>query len=73
MRSTGQDEWEVYKLVTTARTQFQRHRFVPASTVTSLSTFGNLLPATSELHSTGYAMFTGVSGFTETIASLTLD
>ena len=53
--------------------RFQSHRLVPLSTVKSLSTFGNLLPATAELHPPGYAMFTGASGFTKTEDSLTLE
>ena len=69
----GQDEWEVYKLVPTSRTRFQHHRFFPFSTVKSLSTFGNLLPATSEIHPIGYALFPGALGFMETQASLTLE
>ena len=73
IRSTGQEEWEVYNMVPTARMRFQRHRFAPFLTVASLSTFGTILPATSELHPTEYALFTGASGFTKTEASFTLE
>ena len=60
-------------MVPTERTRFKRHRFVLFSTVKSLSTFGNILPATAELHPNRYALFTGALGFMKTEASLTLE
>ena len=60
-------------MIPTARTRFQLHHFVLLSTVRSLSTFGQLLPATSEIHPSGYVLFTGSSGFMKSQASLSLE
>ena len=48
LRPTGPDKWTIYTVTLTARTRFQRHQFVPSSTVSSLSTFGKILPAIAE-------------------------
>ena len=72
LRPTCPDEWSVYTVVPTVRTRFQRHRFVPSSTIRSLYTFGKLLPATAETHPSGYALSTGASGFTQEQVSLSL-
>ena len=62
LQTTGPNEWAVYTVIQTARTRFQRHRFVQSSTIKSLSSFGNLQPATEEIRPSGYALFTGASG-----------